>query len=95
MPSTTTTPGGRNGSSGLTATLVDRIAELRGVDPTDPGFCLYEDVDLEALELLFHRSAGPLETRFRVEDLHVTVSKTAAGEVTVEVEADASEQNAG
>lgn len=70
----------------LTALLVEEIAEQKGVDPDDPGFCLYEDTDPEALELLLERTEGPVTTRFRIAGTDVTVEKTSAGDIGVDVE---------
>ncbi|WP_115862730.1 HalOD1 output domain-containing protein [Halorussus litoreus] len=70
----------------LTTMLVERIAEHKGVDAADPSFCLYEDVDPEALEILFERTTGPLKTSFRIDDASVTVAKSTDGELTVDVE---------
>lgn len=70
----------------LTTMLVEEIAKHRGADPDDPGFCLYEEIDPEALELLLEGTNGPVTTRFRVADADVTVEKTDAGDISVDVE---------
>ncbi|NHN61055.1 MULTISPECIES: HalOD1 output domain-containing protein [Halorussus] len=70
----------------LTSLLVEEIANHKGVDPDDPGFCLYEDTDPEALELLLEGTEGPMTTRFRIAGVDVTVEKTDAGDISVDVE---------
>lgn len=47
----------RTDGSDLTATLVGAIAEVADCDPVAEGFRLYDVVDPEALERLFHDDA--------------------------------------
>lgn len=78
----------------LTTMLVERIADYKDVDAADPAFCLYDEVDPEALEILFERTTGPLTTSFRVDDASVTVAKSADGDLSVDVESAGASQHA-
>lgn len=68
-------------------TLVEAIADYRGVDPDHPDFCLYEATDPEALERLIESTDGPLTTEFQIDDASVTVRKTVDDGIDIEVTA--------
>lgn len=70
----------------LVPRLVDRIAESRGIDTERPDFCLYEEIDPEALTLLVESTDGPLTVQFEVDETAVTVRKTGDGAIDVEVD---------
>lgn len=74
------------GEESLTTKLVDAIAEFKGIDPVDPGFSLYESVDMDALEEFVASTSGTeLRTTFRAVGVLVCVRKTAKGETVVTV----------
>lgn len=76
----------RDQNSTLTTRIVEEIADHRGIGADDPDFCLYEDTDPEALELLVEGTNGPLTTNLQVDGTCVTVEKTTDGEIGVKVE---------
>ncbi|WP_135806422.1 HalOD1 output domain-containing protein [Halorussus marinus] len=69
----------------LIAALVERISEHDGQDPSSPDFCLYDETDPEALELLYENTAGPLTTKIKLEDVQVILKKSNDGQITIEV----------
>lgn len=75
----------RHPQPALLSVLVEAIADHKGIAPDDPDFCLYDETDPEALELLIENTAGPVTTEFRIDDAAVTVEKTTTGSLNVEV----------
>lgn len=61
-----------DGSVGLT--VVEALAEVRGVSPTEMNPPLWNVVDLEALDALFDGGSADCRVRFSVDDALVTVT---------------------
>lgn len=68
----------------MTNRLAEAIAEVKGIDPLEPGFSLYDSVDPDALEDFFASASGTqVRTEFRVAGVTACVYKTAEDEVVV------------
>lgn len=65
-----------DGEARLSTTLVHALADIMGVDVTDTGFVLAEEIDPEALDMLFAPSDGSGtvgHVAFSVDSHRVTV----------------------
>jgi len=72
-----------DGDASLSQTIIEAVASVEGVDPTDQDLELYKAVDLEALDTLFERrsSDGHWQFEFAIDDFLVVV--TGSGHVSV------------
>lgn len=64
-----------DGQARLSTTLVHALADVMGIDVTETGFVLAEEIDPDALDLLFSSASGGTgaHVAFAVDDYRVTV----------------------
>ena len=67
----------------LSVTIIDALASVEGVDPTDTDLRLYDEIDLEALDALFRRDSGAGHWRFEFSVLEYRVIVDADGHISI------------
>ena len=73
----------RDGDAPISQTIIEAVASVEGVDPTDRDLELYEAVDLEALDTLFDRRSSDAHWQFEFTIDGYLVAVTGEGRVSV------------